>query len=126
MINRTPEILPLPLNGKEHFIDVPRVTQTSVAPFEVGGIVRPKPLAPLANGFIGDDDPTFGKQLFDFSETKAEPMEQSDGVTDDLRWKLQTAVAERFGIHHTSLSNSGQLDNALGCPLVQRQRQGCP
>jgi hypothetical protein len=122
LINRTPEILPLPLNGHEHFIDVPRVTQTSMASFEVAGIVRPKPLEQLANGFIDDDDPTFGKQFFDLSETEAEPMVQSDGVTDDLRWKMKTAVAECCGFHHVGLPKPAQLDNT-SVTLEKRRNQ---
>ena len=65
----------------------------------------------MTNRFIGDGDPTFGKQLFDLSETEAEPMVQPDGATDDLRWKTKTAVAGRFGIHHVSLPKPAQLDN---------------
>ena len=67
-----------------------------MALFELASIVRPKFLTPVTNRFIGDGDPTFGKQLFDLSETEAEPMVQPDGVPDDLRWKTKTAVAGRF------------------------------
>jgi len=40
-------------------------------------------------------------------------MVQPDGMADDLRGKPITAVAGGFGIHHTSLSNPGQLDNTI-------------
>jgi hypothetical protein len=61
LINSPPEILALSLNGHKHFIEVPRITQAPLSFFEFVGIIRPKLLAPLANRFVGDDDPTFGQ-----------------------------------------------------------------
>ena len=97
----------------EHFIDVPRATQTSLASFEVASIVWPKLRTPLTDRFIGDRDFTFGEKFFHLSETEAEPMVQPDGVPDNFRGKTKTAVAERFGIHHVSLPKPAQLDNIL-------------
>jgi len=113
LINRTPEILPLPLNGDEHFVDVSDIAQAALSFFKLMSIGRSKLLAPLANRLVGDRDATVGKPLFDLSETEAEPMVQPDGVTDDLRWKTKTLVAGPVGIHHTSLSTPGQRDHSM-------------
>ena len=59
LINRTPEILPLPLNGDEHFVDVPDIAQAALSFFKLACIVWPKLLTPLANGFIRHRDSTF-------------------------------------------------------------------
>ena len=84
LINRTPEILPLLLNGNERLIDVPHFAQPPLAIFELASIVRPKLLAPLANCFVGDRDAPLGEQLFHFTEAEAEPMIEPDGMPDDL------------------------------------------
>ena len=113
LINRTPEILPLPLNGDEHFVDVPDIAQAALSFFKLMSIGRYKLLAPLANCFVGDRDATVGKQFFDLSEPEAEPMVQLDGVTDDLRWKTKTLVAGPVGVHHTNLATPGYLDHTM-------------
>ena len=71
----------------EHFIDVPRVAQTSLESFEVAGIVWPKLQTPLTDRFIGDRESTFGEKFFHLSKTEAEPMVQPDGVPDNFRGK---------------------------------------
>ena len=113
LIHRSPEILPLPLNGDEHFVDVPDIAQAALSFFKLMSIGRYKLLAPLANCFVGDRDATVGKQFFDLSKTKEEPMVQLDGVTDDLRWKTKTLVAGPVGVHHTSLATPGYLDHTM-------------
>jgi len=103
LINCTPEILPLPLNGNEHFIDVPPVAQPPWPLFELASVVRPKLLAPLANCFIGDRDAALGEQLFHFTEAEAEPMLEPNGMADDFGWKAVTMVDGWFSLHRPSL-----------------------
>ncbi len=74
LINRRPEILPLPLTGHEHVIDVPRVPQTSLGSLEVAGIVRHKFPTPFSNGFIGHGDASFGGMFFHLTEAETDPM----------------------------------------------------
>jgi hypothetical protein len=40
--------------------------------------------APLADGFVGDDDPTGEQQLFDVPIAEAEAVIEPDAVADDL------------------------------------------
>ena len=74
LINRTPEILPLPLTGHEHVIDVLRVPQTSLGSLEVAGIVNHKFPTSFSNGFIGHGDASFVEKFFHLTEAEAEPM----------------------------------------------------
>jgi hypothetical protein len=60
----------------------------------------------LAKGFIGDRDASFGKQLFDLSETEIEPMVQPDGVANNFGRKTMTLIARCFGSHATQSAKS--------------------
>ncbi len=114
LINRRPEILPLPLTGHEHVIDVSHVPQTSLGSLEVAGIVRHKFPTPFSNGFIGHGDVSFGEKFFHLPEAETEPMIQPDSVTDNFRGKAMTVIAGCWGFHHASLPNSGELDHVEG------------
>jgi len=65
--------------------------------FKFSGIVGPKLSTPLANGFIGDRDATFGKQLFDFTEAQAKTMVQPDGMANNFGGESVTLVGEYIG-----------------------------
>lgn len=60
LIDGTPQILELPLNGEKDFVDRPRLAQAALPFFEFSSRVRSKILAPLPNGLIGHRDTTFG------------------------------------------------------------------
>jgi hypothetical protein len=66
---------------------------------ELACVSRPKLLTPLANGFVGHGDSTFGEEFFDFTETEAEAVIQPHGVTDDLRGEPMTLVAGCWLVH---------------------------
>ena len=87
------------MNGDKHFIDVPGIAQTSLSFFQLAGIARAKFLAPLSNGFLGDDDALFGEEFFHLTEAEAESMVQPDGVTNNFRGKLVTLVVGCVGFH---------------------------
>lgn len=76
LIHRPPQILPFPLDDHKDFVDVPGIAQASLPFFEFVSIARTKLLTPLANSFIGDGDPSFGKKLFHFPEAQTESMVQ--------------------------------------------------
>ena len=93
LINCTPRVLPLLLNGDKDFVDVPRVAQTSLPLFELARVFGTKLLAQLSHRLIGDCDATFGKQLFDLTEAEAERVIQPDRMADDVRCKTIAVVA---------------------------------
>jgi hypothetical protein len=63
-----------------------------LALFELACIVWPKLLTPLANGFIGDGDASFGEEFFDFTEAQTESMVQPHGVANNVRGKAMPLV----------------------------------
>lgn len=95
LINGTPELLPFPFNGDEHLVDVPPVSRAALSCLKRMRIGKSKLPAPWANRFVGNHAAMVGHQCFDLSDTEVEPMVQPDGVTDDLREKIKTAVTGR-------------------------------
>jgi hypothetical protein len=73
LIYRPPQIMAFALDGENHLIHVPLVTKPRTATAELVSIRLAKLAVPLANGFIGHDDPTFQQQLFHIPKTEAEP-----------------------------------------------------
>jgi hypothetical protein len=56
LIHGPPEIVPLPIDGEEHLIQVPFVTWSRPSAPELIGIGLPKLPTPLPDRFIGHDD----------------------------------------------------------------------
>jgi hypothetical protein len=109
LIDGSPQILLLSLNRDKHFVEMPGVTQAALSFFQFASISRTKLLTPLTNGFIGDGDAAFCEELFDFTETEAEPMVQPDRVADNFRRKTILLIGESF-VFHTSQSAKGNLN----------------
>ncbi len=99
LIDRTPEILVLPLNGNDRFIQMPGIPQPPLAFVQPSGTRWTKFQAPLANGFICDRNASFSEGFFHFPETEAEAMVEPHRVTDNSRRKTMALVADGFGCH---------------------------
>ena len=92
LINGTPQIVQSPANRDKYFIKEPGVTQAASALLQLAGIVRPKSIAPLPNGFIGNLYTTLCQKIFDVAETETEPVVQPNGVANDFRWESMTVI----------------------------------
>jgi len=99
LIDSSIQIMSLSLHGDKDFVDVPCVAQPPLSFLEFAGIIRSKLLAPLANCFVSEDDPSLGQYLFDLTEAEAKPVVEPDGVTDNLRGKPITVVAGCLSFH---------------------------
>ena len=99
LIDRTPEILMLPVNGDDRFIEVPGIAQATLSFLQSSRIGGPKLQAPASYRFVGHDDAPFSQQLFDFTKAEAEAMIQSHGVTDNGRRETMALVADGFDRH---------------------------
>ena len=99
LIDRAPQILMLPVNRDHRFIEVPGITQLSLAFLESAGIGRTKFQAPASYRFIGHDDPAFREEFFDFTKTETEAVIQPDGVADDCRRESVPLVANGLSLH---------------------------
>ena len=72
---------------------VPRLRATATQPI---GVVLPKLLTPLADGFMGHGDTALKQQLWHVAVAQREPILQPDPVADDFAGKAVILVA--FGV----------------------------
>jgi len=61
LVYGSPEVVKFPLNLNKHLIKVPIVTQAGASLLYGPGVFWPEVVAPLTDGFIGDNDSTFGQ-----------------------------------------------------------------
>jgi hypothetical protein len=73
-------------------------------PLQISSIVGTELLAPDSNGFIRDDDSTFGEKILDIREAHAEAVINPGGVADDFRREPIAVIARLVALHRTSLS----------------------
>ncbi len=107
LVNSSPEIMSLTLDGYEQFIHVPDVAQATLPPLEPTGVLRVEFEAPLPDGLVGDDDPALRQKILDLPKAQAKAMIEPDGVADDLGRKAVSAVAGRIVVHLASLPGPG-------------------
>ncbi len=48
----------------------------------------------MADGFVGDRNSTFGKQIFDIAKTESESTIEPHGMGDDVWWKTIPTLNE--------------------------------
>ena len=93
LVDGTPKISTLTLN-RHTFIKKPIIAARPQALLDSPGIVRPEGCPPFADGFVGDGDSTFSKQIFDVAKTERKSVIQPHGIGDDVRWKTISAISE--------------------------------
>ena len=68
LINSAPELVRLAIDRDKHFIQMPRVARLWAALAQLVRIDLAKFEAPLADGFVGDDDATLCQEFFHVTE----------------------------------------------------------
>ena len=68
LVDGAPEVLALPANGHEEFVQVPSVAHGASAMAEAPRVGEAEGLAPLPDGFVRDEDATLREQVFDVTE----------------------------------------------------------
>ena len=81
-----------------------RITETTLMLLQISSILGTELLAADSNGFIRDDDSTFGEKILDITEAHAEAMTNPDGVADDFRREPMPVIVRLVALHRTSLS----------------------
>ena len=89
----------LAMDRKVHFIERPAVSRARRS--------RPKPLdvdsatllRPVANGFISNDNPALGHDLFDIPVAETEAKVQPHAVADDLGRESATVIQRFRWVH---------------------------
>ena len=74
LIDGSPKIAALTLDGDEEFIHVPDIAQSSLFSTQYSGIGRSELPTPVSDRFVGDKDSSLCKQIFYVSKAQGEPM----------------------------------------------------
>ena len=90
LIDGPPQIEALTLDGDEEFIDVPDVAESSLFPTQSSGVGRSEFLTPIADRFVGDENPSLCEQVFYVAKAQGESMIEPNSVTDDF-WRETVA-----------------------------------
>ena len=89
LIHRAPEILALTVDRDEDFVQEPRISKSTLSSLQLPSVVGAELPAPLANGFVGHDDSSFGQQILNIPEAHAVSVVEPDGMADDFGRKAE-------------------------------------
>jgi hypothetical protein len=92
LIHRPPQVVPFAVNGEKHLVQVPLVTWSRPVMPELIRIPLPELQTPLADGFVGHDDPAGEQQLLDIAVAETEAKVGPPG-----------AVTRKFSVSSKSL-----------------------
>ena len=92
LIHRTPQLLPLAVDRDKDFIQEPRVPEAALPSFQLTCVLRTELQTPLPDGFVGNDDPALGEQIFHIPEAQAKPIVMPDGVAADFGRKTVSGI----------------------------------
>jgi hypothetical protein len=87
LIDRAPEILALPMNHQQHFVQGPCVAWLGASTLQPIRVVLPKLQTPLADGLVRHIDTAFKQQLLHIGIAQGGAIVQPDPMADDLGWK---------------------------------------
>ena len=99
LVHGAPEILALPVDRDEDFVQKPRIAESALSALQPPGVLGAELHAPLPNGFVRHDDAAFGQQILDIPEAQTVSVVQPDGVADDGRRKAMPKVAGSTRMH---------------------------
>jgi hypothetical protein len=92
LIHGPPQRVPLLLDRDEDLIQMPLIPGPRPPAAQLIGILLPELPAPLADGFVGDDDTADEEEFFDVTMAEAKTVVQPNGVTDDFPRKAMMLV----------------------------------
>jgi hypothetical protein len=84
LIHGSPEVMAFAMNRQENLVQVPFVTRSGAPVTQLVSILLAELAAPLADRFIGDNDPTDEQELFHIAVAERKAEIQPNGVADDL------------------------------------------
>ena len=93
LIDCSPQVVALTLDGDEEFIDVPDVAEPPLPPPQISSIGRTEFSTPVSDCFVGDKDSALREQVFYVSKAQGEPMVEPNSVADDF-WRKTVASIE--------------------------------
>ena len=93
LVDGAPQILSASLQRHKQLVEMPRVAHPTTPLPKPPCVDRTKPLAPLPNSLVGDDDASLIQQIFHIPEAEPKAMIQPDGMTDDRGRKPIAVIA---------------------------------
>ena len=96
------------VDSDKEFVKIPGITEASLSLLKTSGIVGVRISSPLPDGFLRNNDSTFGQKIFHITEAQTEAMIDPYGVADDFWREAVPAVTGSGAVHEMSLS--------VGCP----------
>lgn len=93
LVDCSPKVPTLALSRHGDFIEKPTIPARPAGLLDSSCIVRSEGCTPLVDGFIGDCNSTFGKQIFDVAKAECEAMIEPNGAGDDVGREAISAVA---------------------------------
>jgi hypothetical protein len=84
LINRSPQVVALALDGQKYFIKMPLISRARAATPELIGVLLAKLATPLADRFIRHDDSAFQEHFLHVAETQTEAKVQPHRVANNL------------------------------------------
>jgi hypothetical protein len=106
LIHGAPQILLLAVDPNEDLVQVPVVSEPSLASLQFPSILRTELLAPAPDGLIRHDDSPLGEKILHISEAQTEAMVRPDRIADDLGRETIAGVKRMAALHGSTLSGS--------------------
>ena len=135
LVDGSPQPVPLPADLERHLVQMPLVAGSYASSTQPCRIRGSKLGAPLADGFVADDDPAFGEEIPNVTKAEVEAEAQPDGVGDDVGREAVAAIRRtsagsgsdiRRGLSpiRAQLDNSDPRGPSLDwlCPCTARAR----
>ena len=85
LVDRAPEVVPLPANLHHYLIHEPRVAELAATFAEVVRIIGTEFCTPQPNRLVGNGNAAFGQQILDVAKAQLKTVVILNGATDDLR-----------------------------------------
>src|SRR5712692_3649390 len=122
LVDSPPQVMPLPIDGEKHLIQVPLVARPPAPVTELIGVVLPKLPTPLADRFVGHGDAAFEQEFLHVAVAQGEAIVEPDPMADDFTGKAMVLVMRGVGRRgHAWLHIRGFGGSLRG----QRQEQLC-
>jgi hypothetical protein len=92
LIDGAPQVLQLAIDCQVNLIEMPAVARSARSRAQPLGVGSAKLLRPITNGFVSNDDPALGHELFDIPVTQGESKIKPSAMTDDRGRESATVI----------------------------------
>ena len=116
LIHRAPKVVAFALYLCEDFVQVPRVTETTLPTLQSTSIFRPELDTPKSDRFVRDPDAALSEQIFDISKAHAESLSRpGESHPQPLAERYVNLSTHTAPIRRTHLVLSSSAARANGC-----------